>query len=210
MRDSYDDWSSERPERPAYRRGERGLDQRMDQWVSAGRQFVDGVSGARPGGRRSSSGLRLDQVGRWVEDKIDWLLEDDDGWRESWEEPASPPQSRRQPLDAISRRGRSVRPPVRVEAQPQPNNVQASAQESVDPDAWPEDDSFTLNRWKREASPRMADPARSDRTRADRTGSDRISPVQTGSDRTVEVVDPQPFDAGLGRSLPRSTRRRAR
>ena len=33
MRDSYDDWSSERPERPAYRRGERGLDQRMDQWV---------------------------------------------------------------------------------------------------------------------------------------------------------------------------------
>ena len=32
MRDSYDDWSPERPERPAYRRGERGLDQRMDQW----------------------------------------------------------------------------------------------------------------------------------------------------------------------------------
>lgn len=209
MRDSYDDWSSERPERPAYRRGERGLDQRMDQWVSAGRQFVDGVSGARPGGRRSSSGLRLDQVGRWVEDKIDWLLEDDDGWRESWEEPASPAQSRRQPLDAISRRGRSVRPPVRVEAQPQPN-VQASAQESVDPDAWPEDDSFTLNRWKREASPRMPDPTRSDRTSSNRAGSDRTGSDRTSSDRTVEVVDPQPFDAGLGRSLPRSTRRRTR
>jgi len=187
MRDSYDDWSSERPERPAYRRGERGLDQRMDQWVSAGRQFVDGVSGARPGGRRSSSGLRLDQVGRWVEDKIDWLLEDDDGWRESWEEPAPPTQSRRQPLDAISRRGRSARPavtPVRVEAQPQPT-ASAAAQEPVDPDAWPEDESFTLNRWKREASPRTPD-------------------------RSVEVVDPQPFDAGLGRSLPRSTRRRVR
>jgi hypothetical protein len=188
MRDSYDDWSPERPERPAYRRGERGLDQRMDQWVSAGRQLVDGVSGARPGGRRSSSGLRLDQVGRWVEDKIDWLLEDDDGWRESWEEPSAP-QSRRQPLDAISRRGRSARPavapaPVRVEAQPQPS-APASSQEPVDPDAWPEDESFTLNRWKREASPRI-------------------------SDRSVEVVDPQPFDAGLGRSLPRSTRRRVR
>ena len=188
MRDSYDDWSPERPERPAYRRGERGLDQRMDQWVSAGRQLVDGVSGARPGGRRASSGLRLDQVGRWVEDKIDWLLEDDDGWRESWEEPSAP-QSRRQPLDAISRRGRSARPavapaPVRVEAQPQPS-APASSQEPVDPDAWPEDESFTLNRWKREASPRI-------------------------SDRRVEVVDPQPFDAGLGRSLPRSTRRRVR
>jgi hypothetical protein len=193
MRDSYDDWSPERPERPAYRRGERGLDQRMDQWVSAGRQLVDGVSGARPGGRRASSGLRLDQVGRWVEDKIDWLLEDDDGWRESWEEPSAP-QSRRQPLDAISRRGRSARPavapaPVRVEAQPQPS-APASSQEPVDPDAWPEDESFTLNRWKREASPRTQD--------------------RTGSDRTVEVVDPQPFDAGLGRSLPRSTRRRVR
>ena len=208
MRDSYDDWSSERPERPAYRRGERGLDQ-LDQWVSAGRQFVDGVSGARPGGRRSSSGLRLDQVGRWVEDKIDWLLEDDDGWRESWEEPASPAQSRRQPLDAISRRGRSVRPSVRVEAQPQPN-VQASAQESVDPDAWPEDDSFTLNRWKREASPRMPEPTRSYRSSSNRAGSDRTGSDRTSSDRTVEVVDPQPFDAGLGRSLPRSTRRRTR
>ena len=193
MRDSYDDWSSERPERPAYRRGERGLDQRMDQWVSTGRQLVDGVSGARPGGRRSSSGLRLDQVGRWVEDKIDWLLEDDDGWRESWEEPSAP-QSRRQPLDAISRRGRSARPsappaPMRVEAQPQPS-APASSQEPVDPDAWPEDETFTLNRWKREASPRTQD--------------------RTGSDRTVEVIDPQPFDAGLGRSLPRSTRRRVR
>ena len=182
MRDSYDDWSSERPERPAYRRGERGLDQRMDQWVSAGRQLVDGVSGARPGGRRSSSGLRLDQVGRWVEDKIDWLLEDDDGWRESWEEPSAP-QSRRQPLDAISRRGLSARPsaapaPMRVEAQPQPS-APASSQEPVDPDAWPEDETFTLNRWKREASPRTQD--------------------RTGSDRTVEVIDPQPFDAGLGR-----------
>ena len=209
MRDSYDYWSSERPERPAYRRGERGLDQRMDQWVSAGRQFVDGVSGARPGGRRSSSGLRLDQVGRWVEDKIDWLLEDDDGWRESWEEPASPAQSRRQPLDAISRRGRSVRPPVRVEAQPQ-TSVPASAQEPGEPDAWPEDDSFTLNRWKRETSPRMPDPTRSDRSGSNRAGSDRTGSDRTSSDRTVEVVDPQPFDAGLGRSLPRSTRRRTR
>ncbi|WP_415399318.1 hypothetical protein [Synechococcus sp. W4D4] len=191
MPDSYDDWSSERPERPAYRRGERrterGLDQRMDQWVSAGRQLVDGVSGARPGARRSSS-LRLDQVGRWVEDKIDWLLEDDDGWRESWEEPSAP-QRRRQPLDAISRRGRSMRPnsapaPVRMEPQPTAP-VPAPAQEPVDPDAWPEDENFTLNRWKREASPRMPE-------------------------RSVEVVDPQPFDAGLGRSLPRSTRRRVR
>jgi hypothetical protein len=73
---------------------------------------------------------------------------------------------------------------VRAEAQLQPS-APASSQEPVDPDAWPEDESFTLTRWKREASPRI-------------------------SDRSVEVVDPQPFDAGLGRSLPRSTRRRVR
>ena len=182
MPDSYDDWSSERPSpRRGERRGERGLDQRMDQWVSAGRQLVDGVSGARPGGRRPS-GLRLDQVGRWVEDKIDWLLEDDDGWRESWEEPSTP-QRRRQPLDAISRRGRAVRPaPAPAPVQVQPS---APTPEPLDAEAWPEDESFTLNRWRREAPPRQ-------------------------EERSVEVVEPQPFDAGLGRSLPRSTRRRAR
>ena len=84
------------------------LDQRLDQWLATGRQLVDGVAGARPGSRASgrpqpggrAGGLpRPGGLGRWVEDKLDWLLEDDEGWREPWEGPAP------------GRRGRSAEPP---------------------------------------------------------------------------------------------------
>ena len=84
------------------------FDQRLDQWLATGRQLVDGVAGARPGSRASgrpqpggrAGGLpRPGGLGRWVEDKLDWLLEDDDGWREPWEGP--PPGGR----------GRATEPP---------------------------------------------------------------------------------------------------
>jgi hypothetical protein len=73
------------------------FNQRLDQWLATGRQLVDGVAGARPGSRASArpqpggraGGLpRPGGLGRWVEEKLDWLLDDDDGWREPWEEPA--------------------------------------------------------------------------------------------------------------------------
>lgn len=180
MADGYDNWRDERPderfERRGPRRGEPRFEQRLDQWVSAGRQFVDGVSGARPGSRPGGrgTGLKLDHLGRWVEDKLDWLLEDDDGWRESWEAPASAPAEltspqpkRRKPLVAISRRGR--------ETSTAPLD---SAPAAADQD-WPDDDSFTLNRWQR--------------------GGEAQRPAAAPD----AAVAPQ-----MGRTLPRSTRRR--
>ena len=149
MVDAYDDWRNQRPEerpdeRRSVRRPEPRLEQRLDQWVWAGRQLVDGVAGARPGSRPGTrgSGLRLDHLGRWVEDKLDWLLEDEEGWRESWEQqPAGqPPQRRmrREPLQAISRR----RPPVAE----QPG------------EAWPDDDSFSVSRWQRGSGGSQQEP----------------------------------------------------
>ncbi|MEX1315536.1 MAG: RNA helicase [Synechococcaceae cyanobacterium] len=129
------------------------LEQGLDRLVSAGRQLVDGVSGARPGSRggprsprpvtpAGSGRPRLGELGRWVEDKLDWILEDEDDWREPWQEPrprrldqprgmtpaervlpAEPPDTpgrpapaaaagRRRPLEAISRRGERRRPAV--------------------------------------------------------------------------------------------------
>ena len=79
------------------------LDQRLDRWVSRGRELVDGVAGARPGSRMAgpegaglghrgpgAGGLNPARLGRWVEERFDWLLEDDadDDWREPWQEPA--------------------------------------------------------------------------------------------------------------------------
>jgi hypothetical protein len=110
--------------RPAPRRGGPDrLEQGLDRLMSAGRQLVDGVSGARPGSRppargegRSAGSLpRLEGLGRWVENKLDWILEDEDDWREPWQEqrPASRPEAR---LEARSEPRQESRPEARPEA----------------------------------------------------------------------------------------------
>jgi hypothetical protein len=113
----------------------------LDRLVSAGRQLVDGVSGARPGARSRNrgEGRRLDGLGRWVENKLDWILEAEDDWREPWQEtrPESGSQGRqRRRLDAISRR--SAEPP------------RGQPQQEVAPGEWPDDDAFAVPRWQRQ------------------------------------------------------------
>jgi hypothetical protein len=168
-------------------------EQGIDRLVSAGRQLVDGVSGARPGSRKASRGAgmrpRLGDLGRWVEDKLEWILEDEDDWREPWQEPRPterppgrrlPAQSvqpgerrpddsargstRRRPLEAVSRRGAAVRPDLAPPAAEQD---------------WPDDDSFSRPRWQRSG----------------------VSPAQPS-------MPPQPSMPAGARPLPRSSRRR--
>ncbi|MCT0219602.1 hypothetical protein KQ304_11455 [Synechococcus sp. CS-1329] len=88
------------------RRGRRRSGGSLDQWMSAGRQLVDGVAGARPGSRAQARGAErraggrpgLEGLGRWVENRIDWFLEGDDDWPEPWQERAEAPERRRPPL----------------------------------------------------------------------------------------------------------------
>lgn len=132
------------------RSGDEGLEQRLDRWVEAGRQLVDGVSGARPGSRRGRSRLNPGELGRWAQNKLEWLLDDeaDDDWREPWQarRPEADlglqtrPVSRRRPLEAISRRDGTPRPDPLVNR-------------GDDDAAWPDDDSFSVSRWQREAPP---------------------------------------------------------
>lgn len=172
------------------------LDQRVDRWVTAGRQFVEGVAGSRPGGRPSGRGgtdrrpqlrPRIDELGRWVEGRLDWLLDDGDDWREPWQEtdpgapgapepPSAPLPSRRPRLEAVSRRGRQV-PPSRSTPAESP-----AAPAGSDHDDWPDDASFTLPRWQRPAGERPPGPG-----------------------------EPEPAftPPASGRPLPRSSRRRS-
>ncbi|MEA5441915.1 hypothetical protein [Cyanobium gracile] len=181
------------------RAGTDPLDQRVDRWVTAGRQFVEGVAGSRPGGRPAPRGAdrrpplrpRMDELGRWVEGRLDWLLDDGDDWREPWQEserstpvppppgeqqPAAPGRPRRQGLEAVSRRGRSGSAPSQPPA-PEPRPSMGTA--TTGDGDWPDDASFTLPRWQRPES------------------SERPSPP--------EAVANSPAD---GRPLPRSSRRR--
>lgn len=181
------DWADEA--RGDLRSSRRGLEDRLDTWVTRGRELVDGVSGTRPGsrasgrgGERSGPGGRpgFDGLGRWVEGRLDWLLDDRDDWREPWQEaeqrPAAqrpaPARSTRQPLDAISRRGRR---PVGDATRAQPAEAPRQSQD------WPEEESFSVPRWRRE-EPAPARPAN-------------------------PLADPEPV-VPPGRPLPRSTRRR--
>lgn len=123
-------------------------DRRLDQWLETGRQLVDGVAGTRPG-RRPGGGARpgmdLETVGRWVGDKIDWLMDEEEDWRD----PVQPPlraespvaSSRKRPLDAISRR-------VNVAPLPEPESSYGE-----DDNSWPDDESFRVERWSRSAPP---------------------------------------------------------
>ena len=164
-------------------------DRRLDQFLETGRQLVDGVSGRRPGQRpgQRRPGLDLDSVGRWVGEKVEWLLEEEDDWQEPWQEPrynrpepAPPSRSARRPLDAISRRGRRrVSAPALLPTPPLPT-PRVAQEFSPDQQDWPEDDSFRVQRWSRS--------------------------VQAGSRQQPEAA-PNPTSAR--RALPRSSRRRA-
>jgi hypothetical protein len=183
------------------RASRKGLEDRLETWVSRGRDLVDGVSGTRPGTRPSVRGSErlgpagrsgLDGLGRWVEGRLDWLLDDREDWREPWQETERPTPDRRgpspapqrltrPPLDAISRRGRPL-PDPGGPVGPGDEATRARPAEPPTPSRdWPEEDLFSVPRWRREdpSPPRPANPL------------GNLAPL------------PPP-----GRPLPRSTRRR--
>ena len=139
------------------------VDKQVDRIFETGRQFVDGVSGARPGKRRNPdfqgiTSKSAKKVGRWVSEKMDLFFdEDNDDWydeenfvvnnseiktftRETNSIQASKLLSKR-PLEAISLR--------------QPRNFQTSEQKKlpygkeVNNQDWPDELDFKVERWQR-------------------------------------------------------------
>ncbi len=139
------------------------VDKKVDKIFETGRQFIDGVSGTRPGKRRNSdfretSSRNFNKVGRWVSDKVDLFFdEENDDWydddnfyeqereiktfkRESSSIQTSKPYSKR-PLEALSLR--------------QPKSGQKTEQKKLpyaqesNLEDWPDEFDLKVNRWQR-------------------------------------------------------------
>ena len=139
------------------------FDKQVDKFFETGRQFVDGVSGARPGKKRNNdfqgiSRRNVKKVGRWVTDKMDMFFDEEDvdwndeenrfeGSREikSFTRESSPAEVRKigskRPLEALSLR--------------QTKNLQTNELKKLpyaDPnsfDEWPNDSDLKVDRWQR-------------------------------------------------------------
>ena len=152
------------------------FDRRVDNWLQTGKQFVDGVSGRRPGQRFSSPrfdrrySLNLGKMGRWVGEKIDWLMEDDDR-QEPWQEKRESQKRVRESLtkeskflgnrpQEISREsyepsfekhvsGKKAKPLLSAKSLRLSSNAELSSSNYSINDDWPEDENFTISRWQR-------------------------------------------------------------
>ncbi len=131
---------------PSRKRSKASFDRRVDQWIATGRQFVDGVAGNRPGKRRLPNNDHRNYsdfgaVGRWIDEKMDWLLEEDDDWQESWQSSNFNNASeimKKRPLEAISRRVLK----------------ESDNRYSMDPnhrssEEWPDESNFQVQKWQR-------------------------------------------------------------
>jgi len=213
--------------------GDDPLEQRFDRWVHRGRQLVEGVSGARPGSRQApppganrpgGRGAGIDGLGRWMGNRLDWLLDDGDDWREPWQEADSPrrdrigaagpppPASRGVSVEGSVRRDPGVAgdPPLprrRLEAVSLRGRGRLAANPAVGggPSQVPPADSAALE----ERAPARPPVAESEAWPEDGVFKlDRWQrPTRQGSG-PMRDPDPLERDSLSGRPLPRSTRRR--
>ena len=165
-------------QRPDSRR--RGTAAAIGDLIHTGREVVGGAAGARPGRQRRSAAPAFEAMGRWVEDKFNWLLEDEDDWPETWDSRMASGDGHGDPLPPPRSRGRNGNQPAR-------HSITAGkAQRSPQHDRWGEDGS----------GPRRAAPLSSPGAPADSHGSEGEGPAATPQTRRrpLDVV-PRPAPA---------------
>ncbi len=133
------------------------LDKKMGQFIDVGRQFVDGVSGTRPGQRKPSnlrefSRRNAKNVRNWVNDRVDSFFEDE--YVDDWEMAENS-----EDFESFNRNDKSShysttfikRPLEAVSLREQENSEIKKLPYSEDNinEEWPEDSDFQISRWKR-------------------------------------------------------------
>jgi len=139
------------------------LDKKVDKIFETGRQLVDGVSGARPGGKRNTDFQRISRrnvknVGRWVSEKMDMFFEEED---DDWSDQVNSDENA-QDIKSFSRESRMLdvketfsKRPLEALSLRQPKNIEINAQkklpfgQSTSFDEWPDDLDLKVDRWQR-------------------------------------------------------------
>ncbi|MDC3118054.1 RNA helicase [Prochlorococcus sp. AH-716-K03] len=173
----------------------RSLDKQVDKIFETGRQFVDGVSGSRPGKKRNTdfqgiSRSNVKNVGRWVSDKMDMFFEEEE---DNWDDQQNNYQEA-QDIKSFSRKSISVdaekpfsKRPLEALSLRQPKSLQMDQQKKLPYrksnsfDEWPDDSDLKVDRWQR--------------------SSEKINEININQDNPKS-------GSNNGRSIPRSRRRR--
>ena len=171
------------------------VDKQVDRIFETGRQFVDGVSGSRPGKRRNSdfqgiTSKSVKKVGKWVSKKVDLFFnEENDDWynEEKFYNDKSEIKNYTRESRSIQTSGSYSKRPLEALSLRQPKNLSINAQKKLPYatddtyEVWPDDFDFKVDRWQR--------------------SSDSDSDI-------VREKEKQPIRVSKGRNLPRSRRRR--
>jgi len=139
------------------------VDKQVDKIFETGRQFVDGVSGARPGKRRNAdfqgiTSKSVKKVGRWVSEKVDLFFdEDNDDWYDDddWYDENKDIKTFTRELNSYESTKMHSKRPLEAISLRQPKNLQTTEQkklpfvkESQDED-WPDEMDLKVERWQR-------------------------------------------------------------
>ena len=134
------------------------VDKQVDRIFETGRQFVDGVSGARPGKRRNSdfqgiTSKSVKKVGRWVSEKVDLFFDEEND--ENFYDDQSDIKTFSRESNSYESTTKYSKKPLEAISLRQPKNLQKTEQkklpywkESNDED-WPDEMDFKVERWQR-------------------------------------------------------------
>ena len=172
------------------------LDKKVDRIFETGRQFFDGVSGARPGKRRNSdfqgiTSKNVKKVGRWVSEKVDLFFdEDNDYWyeKDNFDNDKNESKTFNRESRLIQTSSSYLKRPLEALSLRQPKNFQTTEQKKLPSstesniEEWPDEFDFKVDRWQR--------------------SSDKVNNTNTEQAKKPDGGAPK------GRNLPRSRRRR--
>ena len=143
------------------------VDKQVDKIFETGRQFVDGVSGARPGKRRNSdfqgiTSKSVKKVGKWVSEKVDLFFdEENEDWynEENFYDDKSEIKNFTRDSRSIKNSKSYSKRPLEALSLRQPKNLSVKEQKKLpyaeedNFEVWPDDCDLEVDKWQRSFDP---------------------------------------------------------